>query len=221
MPDDPVQYWQDLTENYRQMSDGELLELAAAPEDLTEVARQVLRDEMGKRRLDKPQPSIGAPRSVGVPGKNYDPLAGPLAGSYVIPSDAEDTDDPADEDEPPSEFTWKTALCDCESSDQALQLRAALMRHGIESWAKQVQVYVAADQLEQAQAVAAQPIPQDILDEWNTAVPEFEIPVCPRCGSKEDVMLTSADPVNAWLCEACEAEWTDPDPSLGGDSDTP
>ena len=193
MPDDPVQYWQDLAANYRQMSDGELLELAAALEDLTEVARQVLRDELKLRKLDKPQPSMDAR----------------LPDSYMVPLDSEDTDDPADEDEPPSEFTWKTLLGDCESNDQALQLRAALMRHGIESWARQTQVYVAADQLEQAQAVAAQPIPQDIIDEWNTAVPEFEIPVCPRCGSKDDVMLTSADPVNAWVCEACEAEWTD------------
>ena len=197
MPDDPVQYWQDLTENYGQMSDGELMELAAAHEDLTEVAQQVLRDEMGRRRLEKPQPSMGAPPSTSVPARNYDPLAGPLADSYGVSSDGEDTDDAAEEDEPPSEFTWKTPLCDCESNDQALQLRAALMRHGIESWVKQFQVYVAADQLEQAQAVAAQPIPQDIIDEWNTAVPEFELPRCPRCGSKDDVMLTSADPVNA------------------------
>jgi len=139
MPDDPVQYWQDLTENYRQMSDGELLELAGAPEDLTEVARQVLRDELKLRKLDRPQPSISAPRSISVPAKNYDPLSGPLGESYAIPSESEDTDNRADEDEAPSEFTWKTLLGDCESSDQALQLRAALMRHGIESWVKQVQ----------------------------------------------------------------------------------
>src|SRR5438270_11711496 len=57
MQDDPAQYWQDLTENYRQMSDGELLELSAKPEDLTEIARQVLRDEMDRRKIEARKPS--------------------------------------------------------------------------------------------------------------------------------------------------------------------
>ena len=39
-----------------QMSDGELLELAEKPEDLTDVAQQVLRDEMKRRALDVPRP---------------------------------------------------------------------------------------------------------------------------------------------------------------------
>ena len=40
-----------LQENYREMSDGELLRLAAAPEDLTNAAREVLRGEMAGRKL--------------------------------------------------------------------------------------------------------------------------------------------------------------------------
>ncbi len=51
MQDDPVQYWQDLTANYAQMSDGELLDLAWKPEDLTEVAGQVVRYVMKQRGL--------------------------------------------------------------------------------------------------------------------------------------------------------------------------
>jgi hypothetical protein len=42
---------QRLQENYRGMSDGELLELAAKPEDLTEMAQQALRGEMAARKL--------------------------------------------------------------------------------------------------------------------------------------------------------------------------
>lgn len=229
MHDDPTRYWQDLTDNYRRMSDGELLQLAEKPEDLTEVAQQVLRDEMKLRRLDQPQAAPG-PRTISTARRNSDLRAGTLAGSYPLPSYLEVSDDADDDDgeEPAYELTWKTLLCDCESNEHALQLRAALARHGIESWVTQVpatstdiigpQVYVAADQLEQAQAIAAQPIPQDIIDDWNTPVPEFETPACPRCGSKEEVVLEGTEPMNAWVCEACGGEWTDPE---SGDEGTP
>jgi hypothetical protein len=43
--------WQRLVDLYRAMSDGELLELAERPGDLTETALGVLRNEMGSRRL--------------------------------------------------------------------------------------------------------------------------------------------------------------------------
>jgi hypothetical protein len=45
------QIWARLQERYREMSDGELLEMAASPEDLTDVALQVLRGEMTSRKL--------------------------------------------------------------------------------------------------------------------------------------------------------------------------
>lgn len=226
MQDDPVRYWQDLTNNYRGMSDRELLELAERPEDLTEVAQQVLRDEMKLRKLEKPRPFTSVPRTITVSRRNYDvapsPFVDSYADSYIVPSDSEDMDEhESDAYETSHEFTWKTLLCDCQSNDHALQLSAALRRHGIESWVRQIsayttdllnpQVYVAADQLEQARAVAAQPIPQDILDEWNTVVPEFELPACPGCGSKEEVVLQETVPLNVWLCEACGAEWTEPE----------
>jgi len=225
MQDDPVRYWKDLTDNYRQMSDGEILELAAEPEELTDVAQQVLRDEVKRRGLDKPQPSSSPPGATRVRSESYNhALGGGLRDEYV-PSDSEDSDELEDEledeDEDAYEYTWKTLLCDCESNDQAWQLREALKRHGIESWVRAVpaastdvmgpQVYVAADQLELAQAVAAQPIPQDIIDEWNTVIPEFVVPICPNCGSTEGVVLESTDPTNSWFCEACEAEWSDPE----------
>lgn len=41
-----------LQERYREMSDGELLEMAASPEELTDVAQQVLRGEMASRKLE-------------------------------------------------------------------------------------------------------------------------------------------------------------------------
>jgi len=43
--------WQRLVQLYREMSDEELLRLAARPQDLTDEAQGVLRTEMGSRRL--------------------------------------------------------------------------------------------------------------------------------------------------------------------------
>jgi hypothetical protein len=201
---------QRLTELYAQKWDGELLELAADIGDLTELAQQALRDEMRKRGLGE----AGAP-----------------AKAKIDERMAEQEDGA----ERPVEFTWKTLLCECETQQQAEQLGRALERGGIESWIQgpgarsrtgtmdvtYPRVMVAADQLEHAQEVAAQPIPQDILDaskENETSGPdEFELPACPACGAGDPV-LTGVDPVNTWLCEACGKEWrdaTDAEPAGG------
>jgi hypothetical protein len=224
MEDEPLRYWQALTKNYRQMSDGELLELAGKPEDLTDVAQQALRDEMNERKLEltrHPAPFVVLPPVDFNPSAHFESVGGPF-GDYRGPlPDSEEPDSGT-----PLEYTWKTLLSDCESNDHAWQLHEALKRHGLESWVRQVspastdirgpQVYVAADQLDQAQAIAAQPIPQDIVDDWNAVVPEFELPVCPQCGSKDGATLESTDPVNAWYCESCGAEWSDPESAAEG-----
>ena len=38
----------------------------------------------------------------------------------------------------------------------------------------------------------------------------------PECGA-EDPVLESAEPTNAWLCEACGAQWSDPEADADGD----
>ena len=229
MQDDPVRYWQDLTENYRQMSDGELLSLAEKPEDLTDIAQQVLGDEMKKRKLSEPKaepmPPAGAKNQADIRWE-------PSSYRYEFP------DDHPEDGDAPREYTWKTKLCDCETRMQALQLAAALQRAGIDSWIQGPRgtssafdltfprILVAADQLEQAQAIATQPIPQDIIDELmeeeENRPQEFELPRCPKCGAPDPVLcpaeeLKPGDPrrhdldwVNMWLCEACGAEWADP-----------
>jgi tRNA(Ile2) C34 agmatinyltransferase TiaS len=75
-------------------------------------------------------------------------------------------------------------------------------------------VLVAADEVEAARAILEQPIPADIVEESRLGVPEYEIPVCPRCGAA-DPLLESVDPVNQWTCEACGAEWQDEDGEEG------
>ena len=227
MQDDPVRFWQELTENYRRMSDGELRELSARPEELTEVAQQVLRDEMRLRRLDRSQTPAEGVRTTGAPRKNYDLLAGPLPNSSLVDEDPEDAEETEDE-QPATGYTWKTQLCECSNVQQARQISAALLRAGIESWIEAMPSYaialgnprvlVAADQLEEARAIAQRPIPQDIIEESQVEVPEYVVPVCPRCGA-HDPILESADPVNTWSCEACGAEWSDTEPTSTEEAD--
>ncbi len=78
-----------------------------------------------------------------------------------------------------------------------------------------LQINVAADQLEEAREIAAQPIPQEII-EWQRELreaPAYEIPVCPKCKA-EDPTLESVEPTNSWLCESCGYTWSDPIPDL-------
>jgi ribosomal protein S27AE len=191
------------------MYDAELLELAAAPEELTDQARQVLGDEVRKRGLD-------GPRAAAAPG--------PLSDASDVPEGEEDG-------EPQREYTWKTPLCGCETQAAALQLSEALRRAGIENWiarpgaaryamvwdeqmAGNLQILVAADQLDEAREVAAKPIPKEIVEESQIEAPEYELPVCPRCGAADPV-LEDVDPVNRWQCEACGNEWAETEESSG------
>jgi hypothetical protein len=118
----------------------------------------------------------------------------------------------------PSDFTWKTLLCECETSEQAYQLREMLRRFGIDSWVEAPgvrlsiftpRVVVAADQLERAIEIARQPIPQDIVDESREGMPQYELPHCPGCGT-DDPVLESAEPTNSRLCERCGKQWSEP-----------
>jgi hypothetical protein len=213
MHDNPAQDWQWLTENYRTMLDGELEELADDFGNLTETAQQVLRSELRNRGLPEP----GA---AGVTPTRPDASAGLRWASSVDPdagvSQSKEVD--RDEDSSPREYTWKTQLCECETTEQANQIREMLRRAGIDSWVERPgtrwsvfspRIVVAADQLQQAIEIARQPIPRDIVEQSTAEVPEFIAPRCPKCGV-EDPVLESAEPTNSWLCEACGKQWTEP-----------
>jgi hypothetical protein len=225
MQTNPAEDWQSLTEHYREMSDGELLQLAADFVDLTETAQQVLRSEMRSRGLGEPRAAGEAPRGAG-------PSAPPRWASSVDPDTGEiesRVPDGDEEDDSPVDYTWKTLLCECNDQEQAWQIYEVLRRAGIESWIEQPgsrysigvsypRVLVGADQLEEAREVAARPIPQEIVEQFRTETPEFEPPKCPECGA-EDPVLESAEPANAWLCEACGNQWTEPAAEPGGSPD--
>jgi hypothetical protein len=223
MNDNPAADSQALAENYRQMYDEELERLGDEIDSLTDTAQQVLRTELKNRGLAEP----GAPRKAAtrpdVPaGTRWASSVGPGAGG-----DQPGEPEGGEGDDRPSEFTWKTPLCECEDETQAWQLHAALAATGIESWIERpgsrhpvvwdermvgnVQVLVAADQLEQAIEMANRPIPQEIVEVSKIEVPEYVAPSCPACGA-EDPVLESAEPTNSWLCEVCGKQWSDPVP---------
>lgn len=209
----PAEDWHRLTEHYRAMLDGELEELAESLDDLTETAREVLRTEMRNRGLAEP----GAARqTVQKPAKGGHERS---AGTVDPDAGASQSGDPdQDEGSAPRDYTWKTPLCECETTEQAHQIREVLRRADIDSWVEKPgtrwatfspRVVVAADQLEQAIEIARQPIPQDVIEEFRQEIPEYESPKCPKCGI-EDPVLESAEPTNSWLCEACGKQWAEP-----------
>jgi ribosomal protein L37AE/L43A len=202
------------------MYDEELLNLAADAQDLTETARHVLELEIKKRQLNEPADETGVRPSPEPRPERRAPLVGNQGGAPQLILD------PPEEFEAhsgPHEYTWKTILCACESPEQGQQLTAALKRAGVDCWVEQPgagfrygtfdgpnpRILVAADQLEQARAIAAQPIPADIVEESRPVeVSEYELPVCPHCGA-EDPALEGVDPFNSWRCDSCGFQWTE------------
>lgn len=227
MQNDPLVEWQRLSEVYRGMYDDELLNLAADAQDLTETARQVLDAEMKKRGLMVPRASsttrIAEPMRERRAALRNDPDGPPRPTPDAASEDGEQ--------EVANEYTWKTLLCECETTEQAQQLSQILKQSGIDAWIElpgtssrytgfsmeYPRVLVAADQLEQAREIAANPIPKDAADESKEMIPEFESPVCPRCGAADPV-LEGVDPFNTWRCEACGNGWTEPVEDSGGNA---
>ncbi len=218
MPSDQGKEWERLTRLYSEKGDDELSELATGFGDLTEIAQQVLRDEMRKRGLQGPSPS-GSDR------READPNIFGQWGRPFAEQDADDsvTGDSEDGEESGTEFTWKTLLCTCDEREQAWQIREVLQHAGIESWIEAPnanamdvmgpRIMVAADQLEEARAIVERPIPQEIIDQSRVKVEDFVPPSCPKCGAM-DPLLESVEPTNTWRCEACDASWSEPEVSL-------
>ncbi|HEX4038967.1 MAG TPA: hypothetical protein VHX37_12985 [Acidobacteriaceae bacterium] len=215
MQHDPGSEWQRLTHLYDEKSDEELADLAADFGNLTEVARQVLRDEMKKRGLSgaasaRPEPTQERRPIFGRWSQAIAEQNGELAGEEREPFNQSDNVS--------REYTWKILLCTCDSREEAWQISEVLRRANIDSWIEAPaegslevtgpRVVVAADQIGEAREVAARPIPQDIVDQSKTPVEDFRPPSCPRCGAT-DPLLEGVEPVNQWSCENCGAQWNE------------
>ena len=237
MQTDPALEWRRLTEHYRELCDDELRNLAVDFADLTDTAKQVLRDEMRSRGLGDPQASEIAPHSnvpqpidapaIALPPsrhpraadtEKFDPIAGRTGVAFGarFPDLVPDTPETDEDDPGPHEYTWKTVLCECETVEEASELSQMLHLAGLDSWVQEShefgqqysRVLVAADQLDKAREIAARPIPKTTVDDSKQEIPEFVEPKCPKCGSDE-VVLEGVDRVNRWRCEQCNAEWSD------------
>src|ERR1700757_3909229 len=213
MQQDPMEEGRRLTTLYSEMGDIEIRELAHQINDLTDTAQQILRDELKKRGISEKSSNS---HSTNREARGND-------SAEVHWDSAEDSCQDADggvAEIGSVEYTWKTGLCRCDSIDEAAQRGEMLRRAGIDSWVQRpgsrfivpwlelgagdLQINVAADQLERAHAIMAQPIPQDIIDELKAedAAPAYEVPICPKCRA-EDPTLESVEPSNNWLCESC------------------
>ena len=224
MQSNPLVEWQRLTQLYREKYDDELLDLAADSADLTEVARQVLRDEMKTRGLDKRNLAASGPMDPDRPAPPQ--YASDANQTDIEESDAEDAQEQSDL---PREYTWKTLLCECEDREEADRISEVLKQAGIESWIetpgsysqysqldlRNPRILVAADQLDDARAIVVRPIPQEIVDRSKMQQPEFVLPACPSCGAADPV-LEGVDPFNRWRCEACGKQWTEAATELNG-----
>jgi hypothetical protein len=236
MQTDPLAEWRRLTDYYHSLSDEELAHLAMQFDELTSAAQQVPRGELHGRGLGDPETISSAPsRSTSAFGGSGASASSRPVGFSVPPrvapglSAAESAHPPdedfadggedsgsEDEDARPRDYTWKTLLCECEEWKQAWQLGQALSRAGIDNWPLSAsrtghpfsRVFVAADQLEQARAIASQPIPQDIVEDSDMEPGEYVPPTCPACRAADPV-LEGADPANTWRCEVCGSEWTE------------
>jgi hypothetical protein len=217
MQTDPMAEWQRITKVYRGMYDDELINLAADKEDLTDIARQVLDLELKKRGLGDLSHASPARDTPEPKRERRAALNGNQGGSSQIVLDYR-----AKLEEAPLEYSWKTLLCECDSIEQARELSGFLKLAGIDSWIDDPnaasrfkgfenptpRVLVAADQLEQARAIAGEPIPKEIVDNSKFVAPEFQMPKCPHCGAA-DPALEGANPFNSWRCEGCGCQWTE------------
>lgn len=219
MQDDPFVERQKLSDLYSKMYDDELINLAIDAADLTATAQEVLRQEMKNRGLGEPQEAIKA-RAIPEPRQERRaPMLGNQGGASQLILDSRD---PNEESVTQQEYTWKTLLCECETTEHARQLSALLNRAGIESWVEgpgtysrfsglnlaNPRVVVAADQLEDARRILSQPIPEEMIEESKTTAPEFVLPICPKCGAA-DPALEGVDPFNTWRCESCGYQWAE------------
>lgn len=215
---DPDQERLRLTQFYAGQLDGELEQVAAQAYELTELARQVLQAELSRRHLNanlverRPQRANRAP----VPG---DPP--PSRPSETLPAGELD-------------MRPLTTIRQFRDLPEALLAKGSLDSAGIECalvdenivrldwfWSNLmggVKLAVDPDDVEAANEILSQPIPENFEAEGSGT---FEQPRCPSCGSL-DVNFRESDPAaylslavnvpipfrrRAWRCRSCSAEW--------------
>jgi DNA-directed RNA polymerase subunit M/transcription elongation factor TFIIS len=209
---DSASEWLRLTEHYRKMSDGELLQLARQTVTLTDSAQQALAAEIAIRRLKQPREESPAHEERAV---------------AVMPEP--DPDSPYAEDRELVEIETVWSLSD------ALQVQTLLDRAGIPFFlGPEKATGVDADKLNYGQGVSVKVMRVGLPWAWR-AMRNYEprdqpqqpqeeewtkIPVpCPKCHSTEVAFeglnprpRNKSDLASAkyeWTCESCGHRWQD------------
>jgi len=205
---DPAAEWWRLAEHYRQLTDGEIVDLAHKRAELTAVAQQCLSDEVAVRRL------------------KIEPVEAEEAPPALVPEPA---------DSPYAEERSLVTLCTVWSMRDALQIQTLLERAGIpfymgedratsvdgvtSNFAEGVGVAIMNVGVPLARGLLQDYFPKDVPEsERNDELPDVFIR-CPKCNSEEVVFehMQDEDPAThqrivqkyEWKCDSCGYEWED------------
>jgi hypothetical protein len=224
---DPEQERRRLTEFYAGQLDGELEKVAKEAYELSDLAREALRNELGKRGLE-----VKLVEQAPVPParRRQPPVRGPIPGDPSPGTPPEEL--------PAGELDMREMVTVRRFRDlpEALIAKGSLESAGIECvlvnenlvrldwfWSNLMggaMLQVDPDDVEAAEEILNQPIPEQ-LDV--SGVGEYEQPRCPRCGSL-DISFQELEPSaylsmalnvpipfrrRAWRCRSCKAEWED------------
>ena len=190
----------ELANNYAQMSEPELMELARSYDSLTESAQAVLRGEFAKRHLDPPTiDELENPAASG-PGfqtiRRYRDLSEAIVARSLLESAG-------------------IAAYLRDENLVRLEWQISNFIGGIRLQVERADEAVAAE-------ILSQPIPDTVAFDDQA---EFAQPLCPRCGSTDIAFQGSSRGAalaslyflslplplgrETWLCNACDARWTD------------
>lgn len=188
-----AEQYERLTRLYGEFGDNELLALGRDMGDLTEIAQEVLRAELSRRRLAIPSAPVDGASHSESPANPLDRLA------YLAPQDC----------------IWEFA-----ETEDALAAGEALRAAGIECdvilpSAERFEMgaprlAVAPEDVARAQPILSRPIAEEFRILVRTR-DQFVVPSCPGCGAP-DPLLESIEPTNQWRCEVCDKVWLENDP---------
>jgi DNA-directed RNA polymerase subunit M/transcription elongation factor TFIIS len=221
--------WLRLSEHYRGMTDGELIAIAPDRSKLTEVAQQILAQELSQRKL-KGEPEE---QPTGLQGTTRTAVAGTprKAGDSANAGDPDAAD--SDVVDPYAEDRELFEICTVWSLRDALQVQSMLDTAGIpffmgeekatgvdsvtSNFSQGVSVKIMRIGWPWAQQALQYHEPKDV-PESEKQQPDWDEEVevrCPSCRSKDilfEKLVESANgvpPKFKWTCKVCGYEWQD------------
>jgi ribosomal protein S27AE len=183
--------YNELVTLYGDYSDDELVELGRGIADLTEMAQEVLKGELGRR------------------GLKIAPAGEPVEARVLTDEDLQDMRAYA-------EVAPADCIFDFEDERSAAAAYYALAAQRIDAIVVSPggtkadchgpRVVVTPKDAERATAILSEPSTEKLTAEKEEVPEEFALPQCPSCGGAE-TLLESVDPVNQWRCDDCGYTW--------------